>query len=1182
MNNEQDHLHSTTPLSLSLQPSILVAAATLVLAGSAVFLKSNLRIGNLRLLPKGLEGDAQSASEDQHEPHGGISAAIYVDRVMSNFRTFIRDIFTDIHEDSNFNDGSKFQTSRSKERRKRRKDPMKELTKGGKKAKDLAKLLKHVDLPGPSDPSSSSVPNSGLHSDFVPAQAPQEPSSNSITSNRNRSGSHSESGTRDFSASLSSRSVSICSAAGASARSGPSGDDHEEQDQEEQIPLTAMPPSPALPPEMNNGHSPSTSYGTPQSHAISMFSMSYVDTADTSVQSAKCLDLNLAPGEERSESIPSSNTPLPKLTSKNIRRNRNSNNDKNSSPDNFAPNKLNTTNGTDVSPAILTSSQSMPSSSSFTQSDQSKDAIDISSSTLNVISAPSRAGKPPRFRSQTRQEHSMGQVTSSSGVGLGFSTSMPIHDTSRAFSSTSKLDPDYIDGGHVENGDHTTSLTPLSFPTLNGTSGSGSTNESAPGSSKASSSAGFGTPPPGSTNSTSLSTQTQIASLRGALEASRKREEEARGRDESTRSELERLGNELKVLRWEGNVWRRREGELQAQIHHLVHQIQSYAVYFTPPQQFSPQLQNLAVPQPQRTVGKYPKGKRPQKHSQTSPTSSRSTSKSSRPSHSSHASPIPPLAQLPERQATSQGSLSSPVGSPIIPPSRMFSPPSTFSPGPSTPFLPNPQSIGPFSPSSSFGMFSPTGALPGGMPFASPHLGSTGMMSPLSPHSPYLPYPTYATFGGFSQSQNQANGSGNPSNGGTMHPMQFLNMLNNTGKGNGASAGSGTEPGGAMSTLSTMSSLNSVTTDSTDSMSPEMTSSPSPAPGTSRERGRKRGRGVAGTGNGDRILGGYGPEYQYGYSYGYPYPYSLPTSYQVYPGTASPKGEIGKEGEGPGENSDPEHDADGEVNELLAGSILKRPESMVGLRRSGSGGSSKSKAKEKLQMSPMKDVGFGNELRDGQQFSDDGQSVASPSSDSGVRSALGLEWLRDPGLFRRESSEAISTQRPTPALEAIPMSMPSSPPPSRLPFTSTTTPNEIDLDADIYSSSSSSSNKSLSESASTESSDSVAETPPIEFTFPSIATWGYSYRTHSAGDPNGREQALRTSTDVEATEDPVLEKHATTTTLIHDTDIEEEITPPADKLNPMSIESEPALSDTTFTVTPNNVKNIHDGTTPAE
>lgn len=431
---------------------------------------------------------------------------------------------------------------------------MKELTKGGKKAKDLAKLLKHVDLPGPSDPSSSSVPNSGLHSDFVPAQAPQEPSSNSITSNRNRSGSHSESGTRDFSASLSSRSVSICSAAGASARSGQSRDDHEEQDQEEEIPLTAMPPSPALPPEMNNGHSPSTSYGSTPSHAISMFSMSYADTTDTSVQSAECLDLNPALDEERFES----NTPLPKSTSNNIRL-KNSNNDKNSSPDNFATNKLNTTHGTDVSPVILTSSQSMPSSSSYIRSDQSKDTV--ASSMLHVISAPSPAGKPPRFRSQTRQEHSLGQVTSSSGVG--FSTLMPIHNTSRASSSTSKLDSDYMDGGHVENGDHSTSLTPFNFPTLNGISGSGSTYDSAPGSSKASSSTGFGTPPPGSPNSTSLSTQTQIASLRGALEASRKREEEVKGRDESTRSELERLGNELKVLRWEGNVWRRREGEVK-------------------------------------------------------------------------------------------------------------------------------------------------------------------------------------------------------------------------------------------------------------------------------------------------------------------------------------------------------------------------------------------------------------------------------------------------------------------------------------------------------------------------------------------------------------------------------------------------------------------------------------------
>ncbi|KAJ4474389.1 hypothetical protein J3R30DRAFT_3707274 [Lentinula aciculospora] len=1140
MNDDQDNLHrlhSTTPLPLHLQPSVLVAVATLVLAGSAVFWKSNLRLGNLRLLSKGLENERQSATEDEHEPH-------------------------DASEGNNYTDASKSQASRSKERRKRRKDPIKEFMKGGKKGKDLAKLLKHVDLPGPSDPSSSSVPNSALHSGSVPA-AEQEPSSNTLRLMRHRSVSRSESGTRDPSVSFSSRSVSISSTAGGSARSGPSGDDGEEQDQEEEIPLTAMPPSPALPAEMNISHSPSTSYGSTPSLALSMFSMESINTADTSVQSAKYLDLDSALDEE---SISSSAAPLPKSTSKNIRRNKNST-IKNSTYDNLAASQLNITNGTDVPPAMLTSSESMPPT-------QLKDTTGFSStfSTLNVnlvhSSSPSssRAGKPPRFRSQTRQEAGTGQ-----GTSLEFSNSMPIYTTFHASSSASKLDPINTDGKHNENEDHSASCTAFSFPTLNGTSGSGtgSTNDSDPSSSKASSNAGVGTPPPGSTNSTSLHTQTQIASLRGALEASRKREEEARGREEKTRSEMEKIGNELKVLHWEGNAWRRREGELQAQVHHLVHQMQSYAVYFAPPQQFSPQLQNLARPQ---RVSKSSKGKRPHAQNPMSPSSSRSTSKSSRPSHSSHASPITSLTQLPEGQATSQESSSPSLGSPIVPPSRMFSPSSTFSPGPSsTPFFANP-GLGPFSPSTSYGMFSPTGLPHGGIPFASPHLGSASMMSPLSPQSPYLPYPSYTAFGGFTQGQSQVNGNSNTSNGGKMHPAQFSNMLNNNELGIHANTGSGTEPGGTMSTSSTMSSFNSMTTDSTDWMSPDLTTSPSPVPTISRGRGRKRGRGVvANTGNDDRIVGGYGPEFQYGFSYGYPYPYAVST-YQAYTGPASVRGENGKEGEGFSENknsydSDSEHDADGEVNELLAGSILKRPESMMGLRRSDSGGSSKSKiAKEKLKISQMKGAGLASEVRDGQQVADDGLSMGSPSSDSGAGSALGLNWIRDPGLFRRESSEAILAQRSPPAVEITAMSMPSSPPQSKLPFTSNSTPNEIDLDADMYSSSSSSSNKSTSEatSVSTESSESLEGTPPIEFTFPTIATWGYSYRTHSAGDLG--DNTLHASADGESPEESVLDKD---TTLVHDAEVEEEITPPADKMNSLGAETDYIPSDDMVTITSN-------------
>ncbi|KAJ3802104.1 hypothetical protein GGU11DRAFT_91080 [Lentinula aff. detonsa] len=1160
MNTEQEnshHLHSTTPLPLHLQPSALVAVVTLVLAGSAILWKSNLRLGNVSLLPRGLVKD-QQALNDEHESH-------------------------DTSEGSNLNEGSKFHASRSKERRKRRKDPIKELMKGGKKAKDLDKLLKHIDFPSPSDLTSSPAPNSASQSDFLSAQAAQEPSSNTIHLNRMRA-SRSESRTRDPSVSLSSRSVSISSAAGASARSGPSGDDFEEQDQEEEYPLTAIPPSPALPSEVNSGHSPTTSYDSTPSLAISMFSMESVDTADTSVQSSKYLDLDPVLDEERFEHVRFSATSLPKSASQNNRRNKNSN-IRNSTPDNLATNHA--TDNTHVSPAMLTSSHSMPPNAPCAQS---KDTTGSSSSTLNVSTAssssplPSQAGKPPRFRSQTRQDPSMGQGTSSSGVGLGFSTSMPIYSTSHTIGSTSKLESDYTDGEHMENGDHSASPA-FSYPTLNGNTGSGSVNDSAPGSSKASSNAGVGTPPPGSTNSTSLSTQTQVASLRGALEASRKREEEARGREERSRSELDRLGNDLKVLRWEGNAWRRREGELQTQVQHLMHQLQSYATYFAQPPQFSPQLQNLAIPQPQRASGKHSKGKRPHTQSRTSPTSSRSTSKSSRPSRSSHASPIPPLAQLPEGQAMSQGSSSPSIGSPIVPPSRMFSPSSTFSPGhSSTPFLPNPnaQNMGPFSPSSSFGMFSPTG-LPGGMPFASPHPGYAGVMSPLSPQSPYFPYPTYPAFGGFSQGPNQTNGNGSSSNGGKMHPVQFLNTLNNTAKAAGAGAGSGTEPGGTMSVSSTMSSLNSLTSDSTGSVSPEFTS-PSPAPGPSTERGRKRGRGaMTGTETSDRSMGGYGSEYhQYGYSYGYPYPYSVPNPFHEYTGTASVQGEHGKESDEPSEgknsfDSDAEHDVEGEVNELLAGSILKRPESMMGLRRSGSGGSSKSKSKlaqEKLRMSPMKDMGIGNEMREGQQLGDDGLSVASPSSDSGVVLTQGLDWLHDPALFRRDSSEAISSQRSPPGIEAITLSMPSSPPQPNFPFPSNTIPTEIELDS---SSSSSSSTKSNSESTSTtDLSDAAADTPAIEFTFPSIATWGYSYRTHSVGDVGDHERSVKARVDVEDLDKDVMNDH-------YDggDSGEQEITPLVDKMSPMSVDSNHGSSDSTIVINP-GFDNEHDGTRLAD
>ncbi|KAG2751571.1 hypothetical protein P692DRAFT_20774733 [Suillus brevipes Sb2] len=105
------------------------------------------------------------------------------------------------------------------------------------------------------------------------------------------------------------------------------------------------------------------------------------------------------------------------------------------------------------------------------------------------------------------------------------------------------------------------------------------------------------TPPPGASVHTvqigspagPLSAQTQLASMRGALEA-------ARLREEKTRAEAERLGKENEELKWRWNedtmAWRRREGELQAQVHHLMQQLQAaYSVLATLQSQAQAQAQ---------------------------------------------------------------------------------------------------------------------------------------------------------------------------------------------------------------------------------------------------------------------------------------------------------------------------------------------------------------------------------------------------------------------------------------------------------------------------------------------------------------------------------------------------------------------------------------------------------------
>ncbi|KAG9311385.1 hypothetical protein JVU11DRAFT_8494 [Chiua virens] len=89
-----------------------------------------------------------------------------------------------------------------------------------------------------------------------------------------------------------------------------------------------------------------------------------------------------------------------------------------------------------------------------------------------------------------------------------------------------------------------------------------------------------------------LNAQIQVASLRSALEA-------AQSREEQLRLEAEQASKERDEFCWRWNedagVWRRREAELQAQIHHLMSRLQAFSSGMSSP---SPRLQHPPFPLP--------------------------------------------------------------------------------------------------------------------------------------------------------------------------------------------------------------------------------------------------------------------------------------------------------------------------------------------------------------------------------------------------------------------------------------------------------------------------------------------------------------------------------------------------------------------------------------------------------
>lgn len=96
-----------------------------------------------------------------------------------------------------------------------------------------------------------------------------------------------------------------------------------------------------------------------------------------------------------------------------------------------------------------------------------------------------------------------------------------------------------------------------------------------------SSQSGNSTPPP------SLSAQTQIASLRGALEA-------ARLREDKMRLEMEKRTKDLEALRWESVTWRQREAEVSAVVLRMLRWLLIYSCA-VPKSNFAPDASSASL-----------------------------------------------------------------------------------------------------------------------------------------------------------------------------------------------------------------------------------------------------------------------------------------------------------------------------------------------------------------------------------------------------------------------------------------------------------------------------------------------------------------------------------------------------------------------------------------------------------
>lgn len=550
---EQDVPHN----ALDSGPHVLVATtlATVLLAGSALIWRSNFR----NLLPYSekspssgdvlgvaestLSGNAE-ASEEKRDLDGPSSSKRRLSQ--SSSKTVVEDGLSLAAQDA----ANNAKNSRSKERRRRGKDPLKEILKGGKRGKGLGKLTRVNETPENFSGTGGTAPQADL-----PA------ASDSASTHRPRGTSVSTS-SRSVSSASSSRLNDLLNVGGTTSESYENSKSSEDSDDED-LRYPSTPTAVSLSrlddesldvalydSQASNSATPQTKKRDDPMISPAPIAPSYSSTSHSSVPSTST---SAFAGSMSTRST------SPSLTS-------------------FEDPSGASSHATSSHSPLSHTSQNGHLGSPIPLSDVVSNLADQrewnSNGIVASVSEPLHQ-KPPRFRPNSRDPVSPISLPPPNSISMpavishSSSDSTPMPSTSSAFSQTSPsaTSSPFSDAKEGHDG-----AAPLVFPSLNNPASPGpdpgplrsNLNGNVSGNNNTprrvttprrtpTPSSGGGTPPP------SLSQQTQIASLKGALEA-------ARMREEKTRSDIERYAKEMEVLRWESSVWRRREAEVSLSV----------------------------------------------------------------------------------------------------------------------------------------------------------------------------------------------------------------------------------------------------------------------------------------------------------------------------------------------------------------------------------------------------------------------------------------------------------------------------------------------------------------------------------------------------------------------------------------------------------------------------------------